>query len=77
MLLRAENSYFAIDGDYFLFYPLSEQPQLYRIDDPERRRPVSGHDDLRQRLIERTRAAVQYFNNGLLDATLVQPAPPS
>jgi phosphoglycerol transferase MdoB-like AlkP superfamily enzyme len=77
VLLRAENSYFAIDGDYFLFYPLSGQPQLYRIDDPERRRPVSGHDDLRQRLIECTRAAVQYFNNGLLDATLVQPAPPS
>ena len=74
VVLRAENNLFAVGADYFLFYPLQGgEPQLYSISDPGRRNPLTGHDDRRQELISRTQASLQYFNNGLLDGTLLQP----
>ena len=78
VVLRAENSVFTVAAGYFLFYPLDGgEPQLYRIDDPERREPVTDHAELRQHLIQRTRANLEYFYNGLLDGTLLQAEPGS
>ena len=78
VFLRAENSVFAVGADYFLFYPLDGgTPQLYRTGDPERRNTLEGRNDVRERLIERVRACLQYFNNGLLDGTLLRPEPAS
>ncbi len=76
VVLRAENSVFTVAAGYFLLYPLDGgEPQLYRIDDPDRRDPVTDRAELREHLIQRTRASLEYFYNGLLDGTLLQAEP--
>jgi hypothetical protein len=78
VVLRAENSLFAVGAEYFLHYPLEGgEPQLYHIGDPERRYPITTRDDVKREMIARTRANLEYFNNGLLDGTLLQADPGS
>ena len=75
VVLRRENSLFVVGAEHFLFYPLNgEAPQLYRIEDPGRQSPLSGREDIREHLTRRAQASLQYFNDGLLAGTLLEPA---